>query len=79
MFFFAAIITLSFFFKNWALSLRFFLKAAFSFSECCISLLIYLVGVPFLLPMSEIVIFVLVSFLLRLFAEIIVETSNHLN
>jgi hypothetical protein len=55
------------------------LEASLSFSKYRISLPIYFVGVPLLLPLLKIVIFILTSFFLRPSAEIIVEANSHLN
>jgi hypothetical protein len=59
--------------------LRFLLEIFFSFSECRISFLIYLVGVSFLLSLLEVIVLVLTFFFLRPFFEIVVEASSHLN
>jgi hypothetical protein len=55
------------------------LEAFFSFSECRIGLLIYFVGVLLLLPMLEVIMFILASLFLRFFAEIVVEASGYLD
>jgi hypothetical protein len=77
--FLAAIIVFSFFFWNWIPFLRLLLKVFFPLSERRINFLIYFVGMlslPFLL---EIIMLVLASLFLRLFAEIIVEASDYLD
>jgi hypothetical protein len=79
MFFFAAIVALSFLFWSWAPSLRFFLEASLSLSERRIGFLIYLVGVSLLLSMLEVIVLVLASLFLKSFAEIVVEASGYLD
>jgi hypothetical protein len=59
--------------------LRFLLKIFFFFSKYYIDFPIYLVEVPFLFSMLEIVILVLTSLFLKSLFKIVVETSNYLN
>jgi hypothetical protein len=76
---FAAIIAFFFLFWNWAPFLRLFLEVSLSLSERRINFLIYLVGMPFLLPILKIIVLVLAFLFLRSFAEIVVEASGYLD
>jgi hypothetical protein len=59
--------------------LRFLLEAPFSFLKFCIGFLIYFVGMPFLLLILEVIIFILAFLFLRFFAKIVVEASDYLD
>jgi hypothetical protein len=72
MFFLAAIIALSFFFKSWASFLRLFLKILFLLSERRINFPIYLVGMSFRLSL-KIIRFIYAFILLGPSFKIVVE------
>jgi hypothetical protein len=74
-FFFATIVTLSFFFWSWALFLRFFLEVSLFFAECRISFPVYFVGV-FPRLFLEVGVLVVSLVLLRPFFEIVVEACG---